>query len=116
MYRVEVRNRGGRVVTVADDEYILDALEASGMRLPFGCRYGACATCAAFLLEGKVDHSKGRAFALRPEQRESGYILLCVARPRSDCVIEVGTQKGLYVNPFKHGRSKDEVDQRRSEF
>lgn len=105
MYRVEVRNRGGRVIPVADDEYLLDALEASGMRLPYGCRYGACVTCAASLLEGEVDHSRGRAFVLRPDQQENGYILPCVARPRSDCVIEVGTQKGLYVNPFKYARS-----------
>ena len=114
VYRIEIRNHSGRVISVAEEEYLLAALEASGMRLPYGCREGACATCAASLLEGEVDHSGGRAFVLRPDQQESGYILLCVARPLSDCVIEVSTQKGLYVNPFKHARSKSRVDQGRS--
>lgn len=104
-YRVTVRNRNGRVVSVSGDECILDALEEHGMRLPYGCRFGACLTCAASLVEGQVDQSGGRSFALRPQQEEDGYVLLCVARPRSDCVIDVGTQRELYVNPFKHRRA-----------
>lgn len=101
-YSVSVRNRDGRVVSVSEDEYILDALEDAGMSLPFGCRFGACLTCAASLVEGRVDQSGGRSFALRPHQEDDGYVLLCVASPRSDCVIEVGTRRDLYVNPFKH--------------
>lgn len=100
VHRIEIRNRGGQVVPAAEDRPLLETLEAAGLDLPFGCRYGACATCAAFLVAGSVDHSGARAFALRPEQRERGYILLCVARPRSDCVLDVGVQKGLYRNPF----------------
>lgn len=104
-YNVSVRNRDGRVVAVSEDEFLLDALEDTGMRLPYGCRYGACLTCAASLLEGQVDHSGGRSFALRPQQEDDGYVLLCVARPLADCVIDVGTRRELYVNPFKHPRT-----------
>ena len=101
-YRVEVRNRNGRVVEVSDEEPLLDALEAAGLRLPYGCRHGACITCAARLLDGTVDQSEGKA--LKPAQKKAGYVLLCIARPRSDCVIEVGAacQEGLFTNPFKH--------------
>lgn len=77
------------------------ALRPPGLVLPFGCRYGACLTCAPSLIEGAVDQSGGRALALRTHHVEDGYVLLCVARPRADCVIDVGTRKGLYIDPFK---------------
>lgn len=104
-HTVSVRNRDGRVVEVSEDEFLLDALEDTGMRLPYGCRFGACLTCAASLLEGEVDQAGGRSFALRPQQEDDGYVLLCVARPLSDCVIDVGTRRELYINPFKHRRT-----------
>lgn len=99
---MSLRNRDGRVVTVSEDRFLLEELEDAGIRLPYGCRFGACLTCAALLVEGQVDHTKGRAFALRPRHVEEGYVLLCVARPLTDCVIDVGTQPGLYVNPFRY--------------
>lgn len=101
-YRVEVRNRGRRVVEASGEEPLLDALEAAGLRLPYGCRYGVCITCAARLLDGTVDQSEGTA--LKPAQKAAGYVLLCITRPRSDCVLEVGAacQQELFTNPFKH--------------
>lgn len=101
--RVRLRNRGVEVA-VDEDETILEAAERSGVRLPFGCRYGSCITCAALLIEGDVDQSDGDA--LGAEQVERGYVLLCVARPRSDCVLEVGreAQRELFSNPFKRMR------------
>ena len=84
-YNVSVRNRDGRVVAVSEDEFLLDELENAGVRLPYGCRFGACLTCAASLIEGQVDQSEGRAFALRPQQVDEGYVLLCVALPLTDC-------------------------------
>ena len=103
-YRVELVNRRNFVVEVAEDESILEAIEAAGLRLPVGCRYGACITCAARLIEGEVDQSKG--VALKPAQEVMGYVLLCIAYPRSDCKFEVGVecQDELYINPFKGRR------------
>ncbi|HHP7238995.1 2Fe-2S iron-sulfur cluster-binding protein [Longibacter sp.] len=100
-YRIEVRNRDGRVVEVSGEESLLDALETAGLRLPYGCRHGACITCAARLLDGTVDQSDGKA--LKPAHKAAGYVLLCIARPRSDCVFEVGAacQRELFTNPFK---------------
>ena len=100
-YRVELVNRDNRIVEVAGDRCILDAVEETGLRLPYGCRYGVCLTCAARLIEGRVDQSKG--VALKPAQKAMGYVLLCIASPRSDCRFEVGVecQGALYVNPFK---------------
>ena len=103
-YRVELVNRGGIAIDVAPDIQILDAIEASGLRLPVGCRDGVCITCAAKLITGEVDRSAERC--LKPDQIAAGYVLLCVAYPRSDCRFEVGieSQSALYPNPFK-GRS-----------
>ncbi|WP_414589275.1 2Fe-2S iron-sulfur cluster-binding protein [Scytonema sp. PCC 10023] len=102
-YKVELVNRNNFVVEVAENQYILDAVEAAGLRLPVGCRYGACITCAARLIEGEVDQSKG--VALKPAQETIGYVLLCIAYPRSDCKFDVGVecQDKLYTNPFKGG-------------
>jgi ferredoxin len=101
LYRVELINRGNSVVWVAAERYLLEAIEATGLRLPVGCRYGACITCAARLIEGEVDQSE--AIALKPAQAAEGYVLLCIARPRSDCRFEVGLecQNSLYPNPFR---------------
>ncbi len=100
IYQVELVNRN-ITVEVAQDQYILNAVEAAGQKLPVGCRYGACITCAARLIQGKVDQSK--AVGLKSSQAAKGYVLLCIASPRSDCQFEVGveSQKDLYLNPFK---------------
>ena len=102
-HQVTLANRGGRVYSVGEDQQILAALEAAGEVLPVGCRYGGCVTCAAKLVSGEVDQREGRA--LKPWQLERGYVLLCIAQPRSDCVLEVGVESHgqLYRNPFGVG-------------
>ena len=79
---------------------LLDALEAQGVSLPYGCRYGGCISCAAKLLSGEVDQRAG--VALNGRQLADGYVLLCVARPLSDCTFDVGVESHdkLYRNPF----------------
>jgi len=100
-YQVQLINRN-LVIEVTEDQYILEAVEAAGQKLPVGCRYGVCTTCAARLLKGKVEQSQ--AVGLKPAQVAKGYVLLCIASPRSDCQFEVGveSQAGLYINPFQN--------------
>jgi ferredoxin len=103
-HHITLVNRDHRVIPVREDEVLLDSLEAAGITLPYGCRYGACVTCAARLLQGEVDQSEG--VALKPAQEAMGYVLLCIAHPLSDCEFEVGDecQDDLYINPFKGKR------------
>lgn len=103
-YRVTVRNRENQVFEVGEDEPIYDVLEAAGVSAPIACKYGGCITCAARLISGKVRQPKGTA--LNRRQSQAGYILLCVARPKEDCVIDIGvdSHSDLYQNPFAVAR------------
>jgi len=69
-----------------EDQLILDRAEEEGIELPWGCRAGSCGSCTARLVAGRVDLEEQGA--LDDEHLERGLILLCSARPLSDCVIE----------------------------
>ena len=98
--RITLANRDGRVVEVSAKRPLLETLRDQGVDLPYGCRYGGCITCAGKLIEGQVDQRA--QVALNNRQISDGYVILCVARPMTDCVIEVGVDSHdkLYRNPF----------------
>ena len=79
---------------------LLESLRAQGVDLPYGCKYGGCITCAAKLIDGEV-HQKTQ-IALNNRQINDGYVILCVARPVTDCTLEIGVESHdkLYRNPF----------------
>lgn len=111
-----------RTVAVDADETVLQATERAGGTLPYGCRTGACGTCVGRLLEvdgvTEADDRTGDeravdvddAFtyrraprALKPRHQDDGYVLLCIASPRADCRVAVGSQvqSELVDNPWK---------------
>ena len=106
---ITLANYNGQSVAVAADRPLLETLEAHGVLLPYGCRYGGCISCAAKLLAGNVDQSTGTA--LNRRQISDGYVLLCVAQPLSDCILEIGIESHdkLYRNPFQSSLRPEEL-------
>ncbi|MEX3007624.1 2Fe-2S iron-sulfur cluster-binding protein [Hoeflea sp. TYP-13] len=108
-FTITLANRGGAAFRVDRRQTLLKSLEAQGVSLPYGCKYGGCISCAAKLIDGEVDQKA--AVALNNRQLRDGYILLCVARPLSDCTLNIGVESHdtLYRNPFASPLRPDEL-------
>ena len=66
-----------------ENKPILEAAEEAGLDLPYQCRQGVCGVCSALRVEeGEVDQMMG--MFLSPTEKEEGYVLTCIAEPRSD--------------------------------
>ncbi|MEM7430106.1 MAG: 2Fe-2S iron-sulfur cluster-binding protein [Pseudomonadota bacterium] len=99
-FTITLSNRDGATYQVPRHRPLLDSLRDQGVDLPYGCKYGGCITCAARLTDGSVDQRA--QVALNNRQLANGYVILCVARPTSDCTFEIGVESHgkLYRNPF----------------
>ena len=98
--QITIANRENSVYKVSGRMSLLQELREQCVDLPYGCQYGGCITCAAKLIKGEVDQKS--QVALNNRQINNGYIILCVAKPKTDCTIEIGVESHdkLYRNPF----------------
>ncbi|AUX08494.1 ferredoxin [Halalkaliarchaeum desulfuricum] len=90
-YRVEfVRDDGSDdVVETGGDRSLLEIADRNAIDMRHGCREGKCVSCTGRLLAGEVSY-RTEPEALTDRLRRSGFVLLCVAAPVSDCRIEIG--------------------------
>ncbi|MGW1740097.1 PDR/VanB family oxidoreductase [Nocardia sp. NPDC001965] len=70
--------RAGTVVTVAESESVLDALQRSGADVDFSCREGTCGTCEVAVLAGRPDHRD--SVLTEDEQAANDAMMICVSR------------------------------------
>ncbi|MFB6297907.1 MAG: ferredoxin Fer [Salinirussus sp.] len=75
-------------------EYILEAAEAQGYDWPFSCRAGACANCAAIVLEGEIDMDMQQILS-DEEVEDKNVRLTCIGSAAEDEVKIVYNAKHL---------------------
>jgi ferredoxin-NAD(P)+ reductase (naphthalene dioxygenase ferredoxin-specific) len=63
---------------------ILETALAAGVPYPHGCRTGECGSCKSALVSGLVDMGPYDPAVLGEDERASGLVLACAARPRGD--------------------------------
>lgn len=99
IYTVEIQHQNETyTLQVPEDQTILSVAHSEGINLPSSCNAGVCTTCAAQILEGKVEQGDG--MGVSPDLQAQGYVLLCVAYPRSNLKIESGKEDTVYQLQF----------------
>ncbi|MFZ9870645.1 MAG: 2Fe-2S iron-sulfur cluster-binding protein [Candidatus Kapaibacteriota bacterium] len=83
--RVKIRMYGEEhEFDVRPEETILTAAQRADIDPPYACQIGACCTCRAKLLSGKVQMDEREA--LSDEEIAEGYVLTCQSHPLTDDV------------------------------
>jgi len=96
-YKVTLLSKKYNIDTKIDcnsDTFILDAVKEQGIELPYACRSGACSTCVGRIIHGNIDQSE-QTF-LDEDQVQTGFVLTCIAYPKSDCKILIHQEDELY--------------------
>ena len=83
------------------NQFILQAALAQNIVLPYGCKDGACGSCKARVASGTIEQGPHSAGALRQDEKDKGYALLCCAKACSDLVIEARVLAAMGDIPIK---------------
>ncbi len=74
----------GRAAEVDGATTLLEAGEAAGIRMPFGCRMGICHTCIVPLKKGVVKDLRNGA-----EYHQNAGVQTCITAAAGDCTLEI---------------------------
>lgn len=97
MNKVTIKN-SGHAFDVRPSQTVLQAAIDAGLNLPYGCRNGACGSCKAKIISGKVMHTDYQSSAMTDAELVAGNTLLCCAMALEDLTIscrEVGGLSGI---------------------
>jgi CDP-4-dehydro-6-deoxyglucose reductase len=94
MNKVTIKN-SGHTFDVRPSQTVLEAAIDAGINLPYGCRNGACGSCKAKLISGKVMHNDYQGSAMSDDELAAGNALLCCAMALEDLTIECREVGGL---------------------
>ncbi len=83
---VEFRKSGKKVAWNDRLENLLELAEENGIEIESACREGYCGTCKTRLISGEVEMEI--TDGLEEEDLKQNMILPCVARPKSNIVLE----------------------------
>ncbi len=81
---VTLDGRTRRIAFDAAAGNILDSARIAGLRAPYACKAGVCATCRARVVGGAVQMAA--RYGLSDEEVAAGYVLTCQAVPTGDGV------------------------------
>ncbi|OOG53826.1 2Fe-2S iron-sulfur cluster-binding protein [Rhodanobacter sp. C03] len=87
MHTVTLKSSGRRF-PVAAGETVLEAAQRAGVALSYSCRFGACGSCKATLLEGRCEYPRNPPLALNASALAQHAVLPCQAVPASDLLLE----------------------------
>ncbi len=74
--------RSDRKIHVSERESLLEALERSGLDIPYSCRGGACGFCKTEVISGTPEH---RDYYLSDEEKSSNKCMMpCISRAKND--------------------------------
>ena len=76
--------RAGKVARVDAATSLMDAGEAAGVQMPFGCRMGICQSCVVGLLKGHV-----RDLRTGVEHEPGSRVQTCISAACGDCVLDI---------------------------
>ena len=68
-------NTSSDLYKIEVNETILQAALKQGLILPYGCKNGACGSCKATLIDGRVDYGPHQSKALTESEKNNNKIL-----------------------------------------
>lgn len=83
-YTVELQ-RSGKVITVAPDQTLLQAIRACGVEPSTSCEDGVCGACETRVLEGTPDHRD--SVLSKAEQAANKSMMICVSGCKSERLV-----------------------------
>jgi CDP-4-dehydro-6-deoxyglucose reductase, E3 len=92
--QVTIQN-SGHTFEVRPSQTVLQAAIEADIHIPYGCRNGACGSCKAKLISGKVMHDDYQNSAMTDAELAAANTLLCCARPLEDITVECREVGGL---------------------